>query len=356
MTRRVGEGTPVPRQAMVLAAGEGVRMRPLTEERAKPALPLMNRPLLLHVLDFLARQGVEKAVVNLHHQPSTLTRILDAERPGRLNVTLSHEPVILGTGGGIRAALKHLDPDAPLLVANADSLCNADLEALASAHARAAEAHAAPATLTVKAREAGETYSPVHLDPQGRVSGIGDTGAAGEAVTFIGLHVVSPEGLARIPESAPSDIVRHVYLPFLREGRRLGAFRHAGFWIEMGTPALYLRAHLRLLREPAFLSGLPRGCGRVLPGPSPSWIGPGCAGIEGAALEASVLGPGCVLGGEAAIVRSVLAAGIRVGNRARIEDAVIGEGVGIPDGSTVRGCLLMRRSGDASGSTRVLLS
>jgi NDP-sugar pyrophosphorylase family protein len=340
---------------MVLAAGEGLRMRPLTGERAKPALPLMNRPLLLHVLDLLARQGIAKAVVNLHHRPESVRAILDGPLPRGLQVATSFEPALLGTGGGIRAAMEHFDREAPLLVANADSLCDADLAALAAAYEENAARHRAPATLAVKPREEGETYSAVHLDRRGDVSGIGDVGETGEPVTFIGLHVLSPEAVARIPAGAPSDIVRDVYLPALREGRRLGAHRHRGWWVEAGTPALYLRIHLRLLRQAAFLGALPPQCGSPLAGPGPSWIGPGGDGAGRARIESSVLGPGCRIGSEVAIVRSVLAAGVTVGSGARVEDSVIWENVAIPGGAAVRGSLMIREVG-APGARSVPLS
>jgi mannose-1-phosphate guanylyltransferase len=341
--------TRPPRQAMVLAAGVGLRMRPLSEGRAKPALPLMNRPLLLHLLDSLDRQGIENAVVNLHHEPGSLREVLEAASFRKMKVTTTFEPEILGTGGGIRGALRHLDREATLLVANADSLGDVDLGALAEAHAGAATSFGAPATLAVKGRETGEPYAAVHLDARSRLSGIGDVGERGEPATFIGLHLLEPEAIGRIPDAVPSDIVRHVYLPLLGEGRRLGAYRHRGWWIETGTPALYLRSHIRLLREAAFLAALPPACGSPLPDSPPSWIGPGCEGIGRSSVVESVLGPGCVLGSGARVVRSVLAAGVRVGAGAVVEDSVVWENVGVPGGASIRASLLTRPAPGGDG-------
>jgi NDP-sugar pyrophosphorylase family protein len=333
---------------MILAAGEGLRMRPLTEARAKPSLPLVNRPLLSHALDLVAAQGVERVVVNLHHRPETVRRILEETAHPRMKLDCSFEPEILGTAGGIRAALRHFDPGAPLLVLNADSLCDLDIAALAAAHAEAAERRRAPATLAVKDRDPSEVYSPVHLDPSGGIVGIGEAGRRGRPATFIGAHVLSPEAIARIPANGRSDTVRDVYIPYLGEGRSLGAYAHRGWWIEAGNPALYLRANLRLLREVSFLRSLPAGCGAILDGAPASLIGHECEGVAGASVEGSVLGPRCRLGEGSLIARSLVAEGARIGREARVEDSILWEGVTVPDRGVVASSLLIagERPGD----------
>jgi len=330
-----------PRQAMILAAGVGERMRPLTDARAKPSLPLMNRPLILHVLGHLARHGVRKAVVNLHHQAGTLREAIEGNVPADMEVAFSLEPVILGTAGGIRAALPHLDPGSPIFVVNADSFGDVDLASLGAAHEEARSSHGPPATLAVRGRSAGEPYAPIHLDDRGRVAGIAGVGETGEPVTFIGVHVLSPETIDRIPRRGFSDIVRDVYVPMLREGRRLGAFRHAGFWIEIGSPALYLRAHLILLGERGFISTLPSSCGSIMPGPRPSLVGKGSEGIDGSRIEESVLGARCRIGEGAAIARSVLFDHVVIGAGARIEECVVGDSVDVGAGSVLRSSLVL---------------
>jgi len=338
---------------MVLAAGSGERMGPLTNDRAKPALPLMNRPLIHHVLDRLARHGVLRAVVNLHHRPESLTALLETGTPERMTVVLSPEPAILGTAGGIRAALGHLEPDAPVLVVNADCLSDADLPSLAAADRAARAGHGAVATLAVRARAPDEPYAPVHLDDRGLIVGIGGEGETGEACTFTGLHILSPEVIARIPETGPSDIVRDVYMPMLREGRRLGAWRHRGWWVEIGNPALYLKAHLDLLAEPGFMGSLPPSAGAPVRGVGPSFAGERCEGLKNARLDRAVLGPGCRLGDGCVVTGSLLAAGVRVGRGAQIEDSILWEGVAVPTGYAIHSSLVLA-PGEASGSLRTL--
>jgi NDP-sugar pyrophosphorylase family protein len=338
-------------QAMVLAAGLGERMRPLTGTRAKPSLPLMNRPLILHVLDHLARHGIRRVAVNTHHAPETVEGLLSDGIPGGMNVALSHEPEILGTGGGILAARARFDAGAPLLVLNADSLSDVDLTALAEAHRRAAEEWGASATLAVRGREADDPWAPVLLDGEGRVSGIGRRESEGEAVTFLGIHALSPEALDRLPARGVSDIVRDAYVPILEEGGRLAAWRHSGWWVEIGDPSLYRDAHLRLLREAAFMKNLPSHAGRPERAPGIAFLGPGCRGLGAASLTEVVAGAGCLLEEGASVSRSVLGSRVRVGRKARIEGSVIWDGVEIPEGAVILSRLILQGPG-GGGSLR----
>ena len=132
-------------KAMVLAAGLGLRMRPLTLLRAKPVLPVLNRPLLEWTMIRLARAGVTDAVVNLHHLPETVTAVLGSGRRFGLRIRYSRESTILGTGGGPRA-VREVFGDEPLLLVNGDVLFDLDLRRLLTVHrtcGRAGDARAA---------------------------------------------------------------------------------------------------------------------------------------------------------------------------------------------------------------------
>lgn len=335
-----------PVQAMLLAAGLGERMRPLTEERAKPALPLLNRPMLLHALDLLHRHGVGRVVVNLHRHPETILAALEGEVPAGMSLATSFEPEILGTAGGLRAALVHLDPSQPVLVLNADSLADADLAELAAAHEAARARHGAEATLLVRPRREGEAYSPVHLDESGAIVGIGSTGAAGRAATFLGIHILGPEAIERIPRAGASDLVRHVYLPLLLEGRKLGACEHRGWWVEVGNPSLYLRANVSLLDEAEFVASVPPRSGTAIRREGiPSFLGPGSEGVEAARLTRVVAGERCRFERGSSVSGSVLGAAVQVGREASVEESIVGPGVVIPDGARWRARLVLLPSG-----------
>ena len=124
--------------ALVLAAGLGTRLRPLTNVRAKPAVPVAGRPLVVRILEWLAEQGVEDVVVNLHHRPETVTRVVGHGRGAGVRVRYSWEPIILGSAGGPRQALPLLGRR--FFIVNGDTLTTLSLRALADAHERTGSA------------------------------------------------------------------------------------------------------------------------------------------------------------------------------------------------------------------------
>jgi NDP-sugar pyrophosphorylase family protein len=337
---------------MVLAAGYGERMRPLSEERAKPSLPVMNRPLILHAMDGLARAGVRRVVVNLHHRPRDLEGLLRDQAVAGLEVVLSMEPSILGTAGGVLAALPLLDRDQPLVVLNGDSLGDLDLRALAARHREERDRLETPATLALRPRRPEDPYTTVHLDATGAVCGIGREGRQGAPHVFLGAQVLDPHALGRLPAEGPSGLVTDLYIPLLRRGRRLGALIHSGWWVEVGTPRQYLAAHMELLREGSFLATLPASAGTFRAEPAPVFAGPACRGIRSSSLDQVVCGPDCRLGRGSGIRRTVLGRGAGVGREALIEDSILWEGAQVDDGARVRGRLVM---GAGAGATQVPL-
>jgi len=291
-------------KAMVLAAGLGLRMRPLTLLRAKPALPVLNRPLLHWTMARLARAGVRDVVVNLHHLPETVTAVLGTGRRWGLRIRYSDEPVVLGTGGGPRA-VRSLFGDEPLLVVNGDVLFDIDLRRLLAAH----RASGARATLALRRNPVPYAYSPVVSDRSGRILSIaGHPRRARGAVTmFASVHVLDPALLDGLPEGA-SDSVLDLYIPLLAEGARLQGVRTRGAWYDFGRPSLYRDAQLRLLPG--------RGRDRVL--------------VDAKARVAAT----------ARLRRSVVGSGARVAAGARVERSVLWEGAVVEKGARVSGAIL----------------
>lgn len=315
---------------MVLAAGEGLRLRPLTLLAAKPVVPVLNRPLLHFTLERLARAGVREAVVNLYHLPGTVRRALgDGSRFG-LRLRYSHETTLLGTGGGLRRARRFFGRDGePLLVVNGDVLFDFDLRALVARH----RASGARVTLALRRNPDPRRYSPVVTGRGGRILSIAGrpAPAAGSISLFTGIHVLDPALLERLPDG-PSDSVRQLYIPLLAEGERLQGVRVRGAWYDLGGPELYRAAQLALLRRRG-------GAGGALVDPT--------ARVEpGARVRASVIGPGCVVASGARVERSVLWDRVRVGAGARVTRSVVTSGVRIAAGARVAACVL-RRAGTA---------
>jgi NDP-sugar pyrophosphorylase family protein len=291
-------------KAMVLAAGLGLRMRPLTLLRAKPALPVLNRPLLHWTMEKLARAGVRDVVVNLHHLPDTITDVLGSGRRWGLRIRYSEEPAILGTGGGPRA-VRALLGDEPLLLVNGDVLFDIDLRRLLAVH----EAKAVQATLALRRNPVPYAYSPVVTDRSGRILSIAGRPrrARGPVTMFASVHVLDPALLERLPVGA-SDSVLDLYIPLLGEGAHLQGVRTRGAWYDFGRPSLYRDAQLRLLPG--------RGRDRVLVD-------------EKARVAATARLRRCVVGSRA-----------RVGAGAIVERSVLWEGAAVEKGARVSGTIL----------------
>ncbi len=287
---------------MVLAAGLGQRMRPLTLLRAKPVLPVLGRPLVAHTLERLARAGVRDVVVNLHHLPETVTSALGTGKRFGVRIRYADEPEILGTGGGPRA-VRELFGAGPVMLVNGDVWFDFDLRRIAARH----RASGAQATLALRRMREGETYTALLTGPSGRIVAIGGRPRSGRGDMFTGIHVLDPRLLERLPDGA-SDSVRDLYVPMLAEGARLAGVRPAGAWYDFGRPSLYRDAQLGMLRR--------SGRGQV------------------------VVGSAARIASGASVVRSVLGARARVEAGTRVERSVLWEGAVVERGAQVRGSIL----------------
>lgn len=310
---------------MVLAAGLGTRMRPLTRRMAKPALPVLNRPLIHWTLEALARAGVREVVVNLHHLPATVRRAAGNGAAFGLRITYSHERLILGTGGGPRKARRLLG-DEPLLLVNGDVVFGFDLAALLAQHRDSG----ARVTLALLPRPRGSGYTPIRLGSGGRIRSIGGPGR-GPALLFTGIHVLDPRLLDRLPPGA-SDSVRDLYLPMIRSGEPVHGARVRGAWYDLGRPWLYLRAQVEMLAAGA--------SGPLHP---PSLIDPGAHVAPEARVSASIVGKGARIAEGAVVSRSLLLPGARVGPRARVVDSILGRASRVVEGESLRRTLVEGR-------------
>lgn len=311
-------------KAMILAAGLGTRMRPLTLLRAKPALPVMNRPLIHWTLERLARHGVREVVVNLHHLPASVVRAAGDGSAFGLKVRYTRERTILGTGGGPKKA-RPLLGDGPVLIVNGDVLFDFDLGALVRQHRR----RQAAATLALLPNPDAQRYSPVVMKRGGRIAALagGPRPVHGRPWLFTGVHVVQAELLDRLPRGA-SDIVRDLFAPLIAEGARVDGFRARGTWYDFGAPPLYLASQLELR---ASVLGRRRTMTRVHPSArvasgarvGGSIIGAGCDIREDAVVADSVLWEGVLLEPGAVVRGCIVADGTRVRAGQRIEDKVV---------------------------------
>jgi len=312
-------------KAMVLAAGLGLRMRPLTHIRAKPALPVLNRPLIDWTLDLLAHHGVTEVVINLHHLGRTVVQAVGSGRSFGMRVTWSRERRILGTGGGPRR-VRDFFGDEPFFLVNGDVVFDFDLTDLLKRH----RASGARATLALVANPDPKRYSPVVTGAGGWVRALAGLPrpARGQPSLFTGVHVLEPALLDRLPEG-PSDIVRDLYARLVDEGEDLLGVRMRGAWYDLGGPSLYLRSQLSMLS-----SGF-RGLGRG------ALIHPSARVHPRARVTRSVVGPKAVVEEGAEVAGSVLWERVRVGERARVRGSILATGSRVEPGGEVEGVVMV---------------
>ena len=307
----------------VLAAGLGTRLRPLTDFKPKPLVPVAGLPLLEWALNALDALGVAAVGVNLFHHAEQVPPAL-AHRA--LRPVFVHEETLQGTGGGLRGLAAAL-PRATLVAANGDALFDFDLAPVLAAH----RAHEALGTLALRRPRPGEDFGRVAIDPAtGQVARIAEVrgpnaDAAGlvEGV-FTGVQVLEPGLVDALPTEGACDVLRTAWAKRLAEGARLvGTFvPDDALWLDVGTPARYLEAQTEVLRRPERAA-----TGRRLPAPDaagrrvdaaasvhatatlegPCWIGPGARVEAGAFVGAgTIVDAGAVVRAGVRLERCVL--------------------------------------------------
>lgn len=236
---------------MILAAGFGTRLRPITETLPKPLVPVVGEPNIVRTIRNLKRFGIREIVINCHHLPDVLKAALKDGSELGVSIEYSFEPKILGTGGGIKKALGLLG-DSTFVVVNGDSLFAPDIDAAVAAHRR----NSALATLVLREDPAAGEYGPIGLDLSGRVRGmlgVGKSKAALEIRMFTGVHVLEPEIGQALPDSG--CIVRETYVPLLRKGAALFGVTDNGCFFDLGTPRRYLDANIALVTGAGSIPG-----------------------------------------------------------------------------------------------------
>ena len=222
--------------ALVLAAGLGTRLRPLTFTRAKAAVPVAGTPLICRQLRALARAGVRDVVVNLHHRPETVAAVVGDGAALGCRVRYSWERQVLGSAGGPRHALPLLDDR--FFIVNADTLCAVDFGDLLDRH----RASGAAVTLAVTVHPAPRRYGGVLADPGGRITGFAPAGAATGADApwhFVGVQIVEAAVFRDLPDGVPAATVGGLYDTLLAAGRPMAVHEVAGPFHDIGTPADY---------------------------------------------------------------------------------------------------------------------
>jgi NDP-sugar pyrophosphorylase family protein len=225
---------------MILAAGLGTRLRPLTDRLPKPLLPIAGRPMIEYTLAWVAAAGIRQVMINLHHMGDRIRQTVGRERFG-LEISYSDEPEILGTGGGLKRVERFFS-DEPFLVVNADVLTAVDPNAVIGAHL----AKQPLATLVVRRDPEAAAYGALGIDHDGRIRrflGRGPKASAPlEDVMFTGVHVLDPRIFADLPAAGVFSPITDAYIAIVERGAPLMGYLTDAPWIDIGTPERYRQA------------------------------------------------------------------------------------------------------------------
>jgi NDP-sugar pyrophosphorylase family protein len=301
--------------ALVLTAGLATRLRPLSLVRAKAALPVAGVPLVHRILRALAAGGITDAVLNLHHLPHTLTRVVGDGSGLGVRVRYSWEVPVLGPAGGPRRALPLLG--STFLIVNGDTLTDLDVSALVADHRRSG----ALVTMAVVPNTERDKYSGLSASGDGALTGFAKRGSPDNAFHFIGVQVAEAEAFASVPPNVPFETsALYTSLIASRPGS-VRVFVTKAEFFDIGTPADYLDTSLRLAdRE-----------------------GHGVAAPSGARVDPS-----------ARVERSVLWDDVVVEAGAMLRECVVTDGVRVPADTSWHGVSLRVAAGElAPGERRI---
>ena len=301
-----------PMHAMILAAGFGTRLWPLTVGRTKPAIPFLNRPLIAYTIEYLRRYGINDLIINLHHEPDSVReQIGDGSCYGvRINYSVE-EPEILGTSGALDRVRDQLDQET-FVVINGKIITDINLSAAIATHRK----HNALATLVLLPNPRRDRFSEVKVTEDGRIAefaGFPTPGDSAPPLMFTGIHILEPGIFDYIPRGKESDSIRDVYPKAMADGKTIAAHiapnANGNAWRELSTIERYLAVSLEFLSH------------------------------EDGGL---VKDEGCEIESGARVERSVLWKRVRVENGARLTECVVGDDVLIPAGAEFRRAAIVR--------------
>ncbi len=333
-------------QALILAGGEGTRLRPLTSSVPKPVLSLANRPFISYMIDWLVSHGVDDVVMSCGFLADGVRSVL-GDGDGRAHIRYVEEEEPLGTGGAVKHAEKFLDDR--FLVLNGDILADFDLSALQRLHAD----RDAATTISLIPVEDPSAYGLVRVREDGEITAFLEKPKPEEIDTNLinaGAYVLEHRVLDMIEPGRAVSFEREVFPALIGSG--LYGYQASGYWLDIGTPERYLEATRDILdgTVKTAVSATRNGAGVVPPslvgerclidgsarvGPH-SVLGGECQVAEQAVIEEAVLHAGVTVGPSAIVRGSIVGAGTSIGARSRVEaGAVIGAGVELPPESVL---------------------
>jgi mannose-1-phosphate guanylyltransferase len=325
---------PLATQAVILAGGQGTRLRPLTLARAKPVVPLLNRPFLAYQIALLREHGVTDVILSCSYRVNDVREALgDARELGiRLRYVIEEDP--LGTGGGVRNAADLAR--GTIFVLNGDVLTDADLTVMRAFH----EERGSRVTIFLVPVDEPRAYGLVETSPDGRLLRFREKPGPDEPLSTnminAGIYLIDAALLGRMPRGRPVSIEREFFPAIIADGIPSFGWSARAYWRDIGNPAAYHAAQIDLLERRVRTELTPPGQLR-----GGSWVATPQVAPEARIESPSVVGAGVRLGKGAHVgPHAIIGADSAIGADARVRNAVVWERVHIGEGAVVRDCVV----------------
>lgn len=329
-------------QGLILAGGLGTRLRPLTLTTPKPAVSLVNRPLLSYQIELLKRVGIDDIILSLNYQPTRIREIIGDGSQYDVKIRYAVEPEARGTAGAIKFAEEFIKET--IVILNGDNLINLDIAEVVSFH-REKQA-AATVVLETLANPLG--YGLVEIDEENRIKNFLEKPKAEEIEKITtrtvnaGTYVLEPEVLNLIPANENYSFEYGVFPELLRRNENFFAFVTDSYWLDVGVPSRYLQAHQDIIngKVAGFEITDDRGQSEIALTAElsdNSFVGNGCTIESLANITNSVLENNVSVGSSAVVENSVIGANSRIGDNAYISGAIIGQNCRIGNYTTITG-------------------
>lgn len=323
------------KKALIMAAGLGTRLEPLTLAVPKPMVPIVGKPTMQHNLELLRKHGIRSAIVNIHYHPEQVVNFFAAGDDFGVDLAYSYEEKLLGTAGGVLRMAREVDQiDETFVVLSSDALTDIDLRKLVAFHKK----KGALATLALAPMEETESFGVVTMDADQRITAFYEKPKTGEAPSDLvntGIYVFEPEILEMIPQDRFYDFGKELFPRLAKEGAPIFGYRMIEYWSDVGNLKTYVRTNYDAMQ------------GRVrilIPGRKASanvWIGHNCE------IDPSVKFEGCVIVGDKCEIRkgahikdTVLGNMSVVSHNARLEGSIIWSDTFISQNAKVKGSVI----------------
>lgn len=339
-------------KAVILVGGEGTRLRPLTCNTPKPMLPLVNRPLLEHVVAYLRRYGIDDIVLSMCYKPDVIRGHFGGGAPFGAHLAYEVEQEPLGTAGAVKNAERHLGSET-FFVFNGDIITDLDLGAMLDFH----RSRGSKATIALTPVEDPTAYGLVETDADGRVRQFLEKPSWDRVTTNMinaGTYILEPDVLSLIPPNAYYMFERGLFPLLLQRKDQICGYPSDAYWLDIGTPQKYLTAHLDALGGKISL-GMLGTCAK-----DGVWLGEGCtiaptakivppvvlgAGVEidqnATLIGPLVVGDHCQIGREAVLEGSVVWRGTSIGQQVSVKGCLVGANCTIDAGASLSGGAVM---------------